>query len=237
MTVNILPSLPRAATVVLGDMDYGVVCYWRTVYENPAALCRELLNFRPSVAAFEDFKARDGQRDADAVTLAFRKFALHQMSFSGLGAKAGGPIGGRKQRSDYAVNCRFNPERHAYYIERQHKLLKNFAHVEVVEGDFVRTLEHVPDDGFVYLDPPYYLQGGALYKHNMTPADHARLADCLKSSAFSWVLSYDDHPAVRDLYAGWADINEFQMTATIDTKKGAGARRKNNELVITKAEA
>jgi DNA adenine methylase len=103
----------------------------------------------------------------------------------------------------------------------------------VVHGDFAECLARTPPDGFAYLDPPYYLKGDELYVHGMPPAEHVRLADTLRAAAFDWVLSYDDHPEVRRLYGGWADIRSFEMTATIDTKRGAGRRRKNSELVIT----
>jgi DNA adenine methylase len=236
MATGILHAFPDKTRIVFADKDYGIVCLWRAVLDTPGKLAQMLLNFTPTVEQFKRFKELDGDRNSSPLEIGFRKFALHQMSFSGLGAKAGGPIGGKKQRSDYAVDCRFRPERHAKVISQQHKALKRFASVEVIEGDFSQALDRVPSDGFVYLDPPYYLKGGELYVHNMTPDDHARLAGLLKAGAFEWVLSYDDHPEVRAMYSGWADIHEFQMTATIDSKKGAGARRKNNELVITKRE-
>lgn len=237
MATKILPMLPRTARIILADKDHGIVCLWRSVLEQPEAFAKKLLNFRPSVDKFKQFKQLDGCRDDDTLTVGFRKFALHQMSFSGLGAKAGGPIGGMKQRSDYAVDCRYRPERHVLAIAKQHKMLRRFHTVEVMECDFSTALREVPADGFAYLDPPYYLKGGELYAHNMDHADHERLALLLWRAEYSWVLSYDDRPEVRALYKGWSDINTFEMTATIDSKRGSGSRRKNHELVITKQES
>lgn len=236
MAVKVLPLLASSTRVVIADKDYGIVCLWKAVRDNPKELSRKLLNFTPSVEAFADFKTRDGSRDGDPVDIGFRKFALHQMSFSGLGAMAGGPIGGVAQRSDYAVDCRFRPERHARHIGDQHKLLKRFASVEIIDGDFSLALDRVPDDGFAYMDPPYFLKGGELYVNNMTPEDHERLAGILATARYEWALSYDDHERIRKLYGEWADIHEFEMVASIDTKKGGKSRRKNMELVITKKE-
>lgn len=230
---KVLPLLPSSTAVVFGDMDIGIVCLWRAVYADSQRLIGRIINYTPTVDDFYRFKEEDGSFDAHPTEIAFRKFVLHQMSFSGLGAKAGGPIGGRKQRSDYDVTCRFRPERHARDIANLFKLLRRFKSFRVIHGDFAETLSHTPDDGFAYLDPPYYLQGGALYKHDMTPEDHARLADVLREARYEWVLSYDDHPEVKALYQPWARIDSFEMTATIDTKKGKASRRKNNELVIT----
>ena len=234
MAVRVLPDLPSDAKVLLGDMDYGIVCLWRTVANDPAPLISKLLRFTPTVDEFYRLKELDGDMDGDPVELGFRKFVLHQMSFSGLGVKAGGPIGGMNQRSDYAVDCRFRPERHAKHLTAQYKMLRRFSRdIEVVHGDFEKTLSRTLDDGFSYLDPPYYLQGEALYRHNMSHEDHARLSRVLRLASYEWLLSYDDHNEVKSLYQDWANIDRFQMTATIDTKRGSGARRKNNELVIT----
>lgn len=232
MAVRMLPTFPADSRIVLGDLDPGIVGYWRSVLRHPRQFAQRLLSFTPTVDEFYRLKELDGTPSGDELTDGFRKFVLHQMSFSGLGAKAGGPIGGKRQRSDYAVDCRFRPERHARAIAEQHDQLKRFKAVEVLQADFAKSLSRVPSDGFAYLDPPYYLQGGALYVHNMTDADHERLAGALAAAPFDWALSYDDHDRIRELYA-FANVGTFQMTATIDTKRGAGNRRKNNELVIT----
>lgn len=235
IAAKVLPLLPPSASVVLGDMDLGIVCLWQAIRSPSESqrLIHRILNYTPTVDDFFRFKEEDGKLDLHPTEIGFRKFVLHQMSFSGLGAKAGGPIGGKKQRSDYDVTCRFRPERHADDISEQCKILRRFKSFRVIHGDFEETLSHVPDDGFAYLDPPYYLQGAALYKHNMSPEDHARLAEVLRLARYEWVLSYDDHAEVKSLYGPWARIDSFEMTATIDTKRGESSRRKNNELVIT----
>lgn len=236
VAMRMLPCFPATTQVVLGDKDYGIVCLWRIVAADPAPLISMLLNFVPTVEKWQRYKELDSDTSDSPLNIAFRKFTLHQMSFSGLGVKAGGPIGGRKQRSDYPVGCRFHPARHAKALTDQHRVLRRFKSLQVVHDDFANALAMTPDDGFAYLDPPYYVQGGALYKHNMDAADHTRLAHVLAAAPYEWALSYDDCPCVRELYAEWSDINSFEMTASIDTKRGAKSRRKNNELVITKRE-
>lgn len=231
MALRVLPNLPRSARLVFGDKDYGVACLWRAIYERPADLCRLLACFVPSVGLFDEFKARDGETGGDFVAVGFRKFALHQMSFSGLGAMAGGPIGGREQRSDYPVGCRYNAARHVRDVTKQSALLRQFAGLDVVHGDFADALALVGADGFAYLDPPYFVKGAQLYRHAMDADAHERLARALRGAPFDWVLSYDDAPEVRELYR-WATVHEFEMVATIETKRGKGTRRKNNELVI-----
>ena len=40
----------------------------------------------------------------------FMKIAVHQLSYSGLGLRSGGPLGGRSQASPYKIDCRWSPE-------------------------------------------------------------------------------------------------------------------------------
>ena len=237
MFACLLPHLHRGTTAVLCDTHPGVCAYWRCVADKKKCdeLGKRINELRePTPEMFYRLKELDSVYDGDDVDAAFRKMVLHFISYSGVGAKAGGPIGGREQSGKFNVTCRWNPERNLRNLLSLSYYATHLKAVEVVTGDFAEALARVPADGFAYLDPPYYLKGGELYVHNMPPEDHTRLAKLLSEAAYDWVLSYDDHVAVRELYTGWAGIHEFEMTATIDTKKGAKSRRKNSELVITK---
>jgi site-specific DNA-adenine methylase len=97
--------------------------------------------------------------------------------------------------------------------------------------DFAHTLERVPEDGFVYLDPPFYQQGQVLYKHAFQEEDHVRMARTLRSAAYRWVLSYDDHPAIRELY-NWASLSAFRVKRCLGLCR-AGSRGERRELIIT----
>jgi DNA adenine methylase len=54
---------------------------------------------------------------------------------------------------------------------------------------------------FVYIDPPYYMQGRKLYRHHYTDGDHEALAKYITAQGYPWLVSYDDHPRIRELYA------------------------------------
>jgi DNA adenine methylase len=55
-----------------------------------------------------------------------------------------------------------------------------------------------------YCDPPYAMmlgkKGRSYYQHDFTEEDHTRLRDLLKGISGRFILSYDDHPLVRELY-------------------------------------
>lgn len=221
----------KVCRLVLNDLDPGIAALWRSVRDAPRELIHLVAAFRPSTDAFYRFKEQDGDTSLDPVVLGFQKLALHQTSFSGLGYKSGGPLGGRKQRSEYNTDCRWNAARIATHIMARHRLMQQYSHVDILNEDFAPVLDSLPDNAFVYLDPPYYVQGEALYRHAMTDADHKRLANQLRRARFRWVLSYDDHPRIRELYA-WARIESFFMTPTVQ-RATTKQRRKNSEVVIS----
>ena len=79
--------------------------------------------------------------------------------------------------------------------------------IEIYWGDalgFVRNnREHMQNTRcFVYIDPPYYEQGHRLYRHFYNDNDHEELAALITQCTFPWLVSYDDHPFINQLYFG-----------------------------------
>ncbi|MBM2884873.1 DNA adenine methylase, partial [Chromobacterium phragmitis] len=72
-------------------------------------------------------------------------------------------------------------------------------------------LQHDSPQTLHYCDPPYVLdtrsssvtRSGKGYRHEMTDADHAHLAQVLHECAGMVVLSGYDSPLYNELYAGW----------------------------------
>lgn len=219
----------KNTTVIVNDLDPGIASMWKAVRDAPCEFNSLVSNFIPSPDLFYKFKEEDGDLRFDPVVTGFRKLALHQMSFSGLGFMSGGPLGGREQKSEYNTSCRWNKNRIGSKVLECHNLMRAFRRFEIYCEDFSATLKRLPSGAFAYLDPPYYLQGKNLYKHAMEDTDHERLALQLRAAPFRWVVSYDDHERIRKLYS-WTHIKTFVMTPTVQTSKEK--RRKNSEVVI-----
>jgi DNA adenine methylase len=77
-----------------------------------------------------------------------------------------------------------------------------------------------------YLDPPYW--GRKLYRHNLGEADFEKLAGQLKNIRGKFILSLNDVPEVRRLFAGF-HIRGVELHYT--SQKAAGKRYK--EVLIT----
>ena len=160
----------------------------------------------------------------------FKKLAIHQISYSGLGTKSGGPLGGKEQKSDYKIDCRWSPKYICKEVDQLHALFSKLD----IDGeichcrDFSEILANNKNDHVYYFDPPYYVKGGVLYQCSFTEYDHKRLATLIRGLKGSWVLSYDECDEIRKLY-DWASIEKMGVNYSI-----GGATRKSELLIYNK---
>ena len=52
------------------------------------------------------------------------------------------------------------------------------------------------------IDPPYFGRGQELYTNFYRPDDHRDLARIIRKLKCAWMLTYDDVPAIQQLYIG-----------------------------------
>lgn len=214
----------------INDKDLGIACIWQSIKSDEFR--KRIEEFKPSVDAFFQFKKEllSLSEAKDVVDIAFKKLAIHQMSYSGLGTKAGTPIGGKKQLSKWDVGCRWSPKKILREIELCKKLnyrCTNLDFSELILDDNCKSL--------IYLDPPYYVKGNVLYQYGFTQQDHERLAELLKKTKHTWLLSYDDCEEIRKLYS-WAKMEVVKVKYSITAKKVDGAKKSTEkpELLIWK---
>lgn len=86
-----------------------------------------------------------------------------------------------------------------------------------------------------YCGPPYYMlldrKGRSYYQCTFEEADHVRLRDMLKGIEGKFILSYDDHEAVRKLYKRFNVIETGPVHYCMNNRRDAPAR-KVSELLI-----
>lgn len=228
--LKILAMLPPSCTAWINDKDYALICLWQVVLNDIDNLIEKIGGCEPTVDKFYKYREEDGKKDLDPLELGFRKLVLHQTSFSGLGYKSGGPLGGRNQNNPfYTVGCRWSKANLIHNAVESHKILRGVANLKITCKDFEELIDN-RSGVFLYLDPPYIEKGEDLYKYNMSHDDHVRLCRLLQSTPNNWVLSYDDHPIIRKLYSSWTKIHELETTYSAAEKRGR--RPKNKEVLI-----
>ena len=215
----------------MNDFDSALIALWKSVIQHPEYLKEMVSNFVPSVEYFDEYKSvlmgNPQVNDDSILRYGFMKLALHQISYSGLGTKSGGPLGGREQKSNYKIDCRWSPEYICKKIDALHNLFKKL-HVQCTNKDFADVIVDDSKDSLVYLDPPYYVKGNALYECGFKEEDHERLADLLRQTKHAWVLSYDDCEEVKELYK-WATIEKLSVKYSVAMSKEEIAKNENKK--------
>lgn len=191
---------------ILVERDPLVYAFWHAALNDTDALCAAIeacpVTLDTWYSLLPTREVNDPRKSPfSLLQLGLAGLFFNRTNFSGIiGA---GPIGGKTQASKYKINCRFNKEA----LVRQVRAAARLApRISVRFGDAVAFLRKNATKissgfSFVYVDPPYYAQGRRLYRHHYTDDDHAALAAYMKGQGYPWLVSYDDHPRIRELYA------------------------------------
>ncbi|MBL0886392.1 DNA adenine methylase [Myceligenerans indicum] len=184
-------------------------------------------------------------RKARELELAVKCLFLNRTTFSGILHGQAGPIGGRAQKSDYTIGCRFNLASIKERLEYVGHLYDAGRIVDVWCGDWKATLTEVvsnyktliPNRVVAYLDPPYLSKSGKLYRKSfdVDPSrlgrdlewtaglQHEALAQYLRTEMrYRWILSYDFDSA---LMTDPAYYSAAQMHPTADARQNEGVKQ------------
>lgn len=190
----------------LNDADVRIYSAWKAILQENDRFCERLANVEVNVKTWNlcrDLLANHSGRGYD-FDIGFATYFLNRTSRAGI-ILGSGPIGGYEQNGDWKIDARFYREtmlrrirwlggqRHRVKLKNNHAL--TFLRSAATRLPVDRTL--------FFVDPPYIQAGGRLYFNGMNERKHRALAEFLKSDAMDhWILTYDDHPLVREIYFG-----------------------------------
>lgn len=190
-------------SLFLNDLDVAIYSFWKSVKERPVELIKLIKSTRVSMAEWRRQKAiYDSKDTSDLLALGFSTFFLNRCNHSGI--LEARPIGGMKQCGVYKISSRYNK---ATSISKIEAIAKHADSLEVFNLDgvgFLNLLKRKYGNRkcLVYFDPPYYQKGPALYLNHFSHEDHKSLRDSILQCPFPWVLSYDNHENIQNLYHG-----------------------------------
>lgn len=208
----------RAKSEALNDINGDIVNLFRIVKHHPRALLAELRWHTFSRAEFERQLAVDSATLTD-VQRAARFLFLQRACFSGVPGNRSFPPAPTRNKALGARTLR-------------RRLLQSHHRLERV------TIERLPYQDFIarydrpatlfYLDPPYWghetLYGAGVFSRG----DFEVLAGVLKGLRGRFIMSLNDVPEIRDLFA-WAMIEDVPVTYKVRGTKRA------TELIISTA--
>jgi DNA adenine methylase len=210
---------PPSRVEVLNDLDSELVNFYRVCQYHHEELIRSMRFMPVSRELFYDLKEDETKKLTD-IQRAARFLYLQKLAY-----------GGRITRKAYAIRV----------LERAN--LRSDAIAETLNETHARLvgvqIEHLPYDQiikrydrpgtFFYLDPPYY--DIRLYHYNLEHEDFIEMAELLKGIKGKFLLSLNDHPEVRKLFAGF-HIETVKIAYSLHRKAG----RRYHELLISNFE-
>lgn len=218
----------RGHKVTGSDFFAPVAAFWQQLKEDKKDLHAMAMDFVPDMdketfySLQRDLRSELAKPEPNFQRLAWLFFVINRSSFSGATLSGGMATGDRFNRN--AVNRLLPVE---------------LDSIEVHHGDYWKQLFPRKDHqkrtcnfDAIYADPPYCLEVSKLYGDQGSTHedfDHARFAKhmnwCRKQGA-RIVISYNDCPTVRQLFAGWT----FKE---ISWAYGMNASKQSNEILIT----
>lgn len=216
--------------VIVNDKDPSIAATWRCVADGRLAMdlsCR-IKETPVSVAEFE--RQREALKTKDGVDQAFARLYIGWTAFRGSNVDTG-PVGGWRQNSkwNHRIEKSYKPDEISLRVLDLHDAIG--SKLQVRNSDFGEIIKEFDQPGAVmYLDPPYYEVGNRLYDQGMSHDDHVRLARLVKGVKHAFVvLSYGDHPRIRDLYK---DVPYTKLKSRADIFSDGKALKTTPELLM-----
>lgn len=186
--------------VYINDLDRSIYAFWLAVLTRTDALCEWIDKIEVTTSNWKTYKQiQSAAATADLFELAKSTFFLNRTNVSGV--LKGGIIGGQAQLGKYKIDARFNKRDLITRIERISRF-RDRIHLSNLDGvKFVRKIDSKATSVFMYLDPPYFQKGADLYLNFYVESDHKRLAKYVHAMKNRWMVSYDYHDFILNLYA------------------------------------
>lgn len=213
----------RPTAEVINDWSEDVSTFFRVIQHHYVAFL-DMVRFQiSSRAGFEKLLALDPASLTDLQRSA-RFLYLQRLAF-------GGKVAGRNFGVNPAAAARFDVTKLGPMIEAVHERLAGVLIERLPWQDFIARYDR-PGTLF-YLDPPYYGCEGDYGRNLFDRSQFEAMADQLRGVKGRFMLSLNDHPEVRRIFAGFT-FEEEEVTYTVggmDKAKAVG------EVIISNAEA
>lgn len=190
--------------IIINDFDRSIYAFWYSVLNYTNELCELIMNTEINIKEWNQQKEiQDRKNSEDLLTLGFSTLFLNRTNRSGI-IKAG-VIGGKEQKGEYKLDCRFNK---ADLINKIRLISEYRDNIELFNLDAGLLIDNIINKQkrklFIFFDPPYYKQGSNLYTNFYTHKDHVSLANKIKAIKYhSWILTYDNQKEIKDMYKGF----------------------------------
>ena len=204
-----------ASKVIINDADKAVWAFWHSILSEPERFCREIDAAPISIAEWRRQKEIFKTEISDIFALGFATFYLNRTNVSGV--ISGGIIGGMEQQGKYKISARFTKRT---LIQRIEAIAQYSGVISLYNCDalvfMTSILPSVEKKVLIYLAPPYYEKGQALYRNYYNTEDHKTIAKFVKRLKVPWICSYDNVPSILQMYK---QIQRYEYGIPYSAKK------------------
>jgi DNA adenine methylase len=191
--------------VIFMDLDPWVASFWRTLFFDTDWLIEKIRTTKVTLKLWKELKTSKPRSIREQ---AWAGFYLNRTSFSGILEKKAGPLGGKEQKSEYKIDCRFPREtlikrvlQAASFKDKVYGVWNCSWEDGIVRIKSEQKSKKLPRKNvFYYLDPPFFEEAADLYRFYFQQKDHIHLRDFLLKFKDNWILSYDLSKQVETLY-------------------------------------
>lgn len=247
----VLCGSPQHNVEVVGDVNEYVINFFKVMQEQPARLLDSILNniqrmeegqaeffhqIRRSPPTSADHPMYSGTVADLRLDWAVWYYLINKYSFNGI-------VRFNEKGECNSTYCTTTRGRGVYDADWFNRVRDRIQGVTFVNTDYSDLLRYAdggylewyapvpdPEKTWVVLDPPYYEVFTKYNKISFTVEDHIRLRDHLAAGTYKWLLTINDVPGVRELYAGF---NFLEHEIFYSCSQTAAGRGNNKELIIT----
>jgi DNA adenine methylase len=215
---------------ILNDLDSELMNVYRVIRDEPEKLI-EFLKGKPASKELHSYYKNEFKPN-NHLERAGRWYYMNRVSFSGI-------MNIQNCYFGYGDKFSMRPENWPRNILRTSLKLQG---VMLLCEDFEKIINNVPDNSFLFVDPPYFnADQDKFYTCAFTREDHYRLRDVLhkNSPRLNFFLTYDNTDELRQIYRWAKEIHEkewnYCINRTDDQKNGVkrkGERYKGKEIFI-----
>lgn len=209
----------RPKAEVINDYSEDVATFFRVVRHHYQAFL-DMLRFQiSSRTEFERLAAQDPGTLTDLQRSA-RFLYLQKLAF-------GGKVAGRSFGVSMGRPARFDVTKVTPMLEDLHERLAGVTIERLPWSEFIRRYDRAGT--LFYLDPPYYGCEGDYGRELFDRSHFVAMAGQLRRISGRFILSLNDHPDVREIFAGF-EMEEVGLRYTVG---GMANSQQARELIIS----
>jgi DNA adenine methylase len=211
-------------SIILNDYDPAIYSVWLATLRHSQQLIDWIEQTPITIESWKVQKKIYTMSTRPSFELGTATLFLNRCNRSGI--ILANPIGGIRQEGKYKLDARFNK---INLIRKIQTIAAVADQIELYNLDAIEFISHLNSSRrsvFIYFDPPYYNKGESLYMNHYDHKGHKALGSAIKKCKHPWLLSYDDSPAIAEIYKTYPIYKKELLYTIMPPSKG-------KEFIIT----